>query len=173
MGNVGSQKTIKVIDTKKDEVTATIEVGANPSNFVLDASNKIWMIAGKEIVLFNPATKMIESKLKGGTNTQKSPSSLSISKDKKTLFYTYNFYDVADNYKLKGEINSLNIADGTTKVFINRTFSSVGFDNESNQVYTTLIPSYKQAGYVFRYQATGTLIDSVKAEIAPIGFFFK
>ena len=173
VGNVGSQKTIKVIDTKKDEVTATIEVGANPSNFVLDASNKIWMIAGKEIVLFNPATKMIESKLKGGTNTQKSPSSLSISKDKKTLFYTYNFYDVADNYKLKGEINSLNIADGTTKVFINRTFSSVGFDNESNQVYTTLIPSYKQAGYVFRYQATGTLIDSVKAEIAPIGFFFK
>ncbi len=173
VGNVGSQKTIKVIDTQKDEVTATIEVGANPSNFVLDAANKIWMTAGKEIVLFNPTTKTVESKLKAGTNTQKSPSSLSISKDKKTLFYTYNFYDAADGYKLKGEINSLNIADGTTKTFINRTFAGVGFDNESNQVYTTLIPSYKQAGYIFRYQTTGTIIDSVKTEIGPIGFFFK
>lgn len=173
VGNVGSQKTIKVIDTQKDEVTATVEVGANPSNFILGDANKIWMTAGKEIVLFNPTTKMVESKLKGGTNTQKSPSSLSISKDKKTLFYTYNFSDATDGYKLKGEINSLNIADGTTKTFINRTFASVGFDEESNQVYTTLIPSYKQAGYIFRYQATGTIIDSVKTEIAPIGFFFK
>ena len=173
VGNVGSQKTIKVIDTQKDEVTASIEVGTNPSNFVLDAANKIWMTAGKEIVLFNPTTKTIESKLKGGTNTQKTPSSLSISKDKKTLFYTYNFYDAADAYKLKGEINSLNIADGTTKTFINRTFAAVGFDNESNQIYTTLIPSYKQAGYILRYQTTGTIIDSVKTEIGPIGFFFK
>lgn len=173
IGNIGDQKTIKVIDTQKDEVTATIEVGANPSNFVLDATNKIWMTAGKEIVLFNPTTKILESKLKAGTNSQKSASSLSISKDKKTLYYTYNFYDAADNYKLKGEINSLNIADGTTKVFINRTFAGVGFDDESNQVYTTLIPSYKQAGYIFRYQATGAIVDSVKTEIGPIGFFFK
>ncbi|WP_435354912.1 YncE family protein [Emticicia sp. SJ17W-69] len=173
VGNVGGQKTIKVIDTQKDEVTATIEVGANPSNFVLDGSNKIWMTAGKEIVLFNPITKNIETKLKGGTNDKKTPSSLSISKDYKTLFYTNNFYDTADGYKLKGEINSLNIADGTSKVFINRTFESVGFDNESNQIYTTLIPSYKQAGYIFRYQASGALIDSIKTEIGPIGFLFK
>ena len=173
VGNVGSQKTIKVIDTQKDEVTATIEVGANPSNFVLDAANKIWMTAGKEIVLYNPTSKIIETKLKGGTNTQKSPSSLSISKDKKTLFYTFNFYDAADGYKLKGEINSIDIATGTSKTFINRTFASIDFDDESNQVYTTLIPSYKQAGYVFRYQATGAIIDSVKVEIAPVGFFFK
>jgi YVTN family beta-propeller protein len=178
VGNVGSQKTIKVIDILKDEVTATIEVGANPSNFVLDANNKIWLTAGNEkgvteLILFNPSTKMLESKLKAGTNDKKSPSNLSISKDKKTIYYTYNFYDAADGYKLKGEINALNIADGSTKIFINRTYASVGFDNESNQVYTSLIPSYKQAGYIFRYQATGTLVDSVKTEIGPIGFFFK
>lgn len=173
VGNVGSQKTIRVIDINKDEVSATIEVGANPSNFVLDASNKIWMTAGNEIVLLNPATKLVETKLKGGTNSQKSPSSLSISKDKKTLFYTYNFYDAADGYKLKGEINSIDIAMGTSKTFINRTFSGVSFDPESNQIYTTLIPSYKQAGYIFRYQTSGSVIDSVKTEIGPIGFFFK
>jgi YVTN family beta-propeller protein len=173
VGNVGSQKTIKVIDITKDEVTSTIEVGTNPSNFVLDAANKIWMVVGKEIVLFNPITKIVDTKLKAGSNDKKSPNNLSISTDKKTLFYTYNFYDSADDYKLKGEVNALDIATGTAKTFINRTFASVGFDTESNQVYTSLIPSYKQAGYIFRYQTSGILIDSVKAEIAPSGFYFK
>ncbi len=173
VGNVGSQKTIKVIDTQKDEVTATIEVGANPSNFILDASNKIWMIAEKELKLFNPSTKTVETKLKAGTNDKKSPSSLSISKDKKTLYCTYNFYDATDGYKLKGEVNAIDIATGTSKTFINRTFTAVGFDTESDIIYTSLIPSYKQAGYIFRYQTSGTLIDSVKAEIAPSGFYFK
>ncbi len=173
VGNVGSQKTIKVIDTQKDEVSATIEIGANPSNFVLDATNRIWMTAGKEIVLFNPTTKTIESKLKAGTHTQKSPANLSISKDKKTLYYTYNFYDAADGYKLKGEINSIDIASGTAKVFANRAFAALNFDDEGNQIYTSLIPSYKQAGYIFRYLANGSIVDSVKTEIGPIGFYFK
>lgn len=155
------QKNLNIIDTQKDELTSPIEIGTNPGNFVLDASNKIWMIAGKEIVLFNPTTKLVESRLKAGA-IDKTPNSLSISQDKKTLYYTYN-----------SEIYSLNIADGSTKTFIKRKFTSVGFDNESNQVYTTLIPSYKQAGYIFRYQSNGTLIDSVKTEIAPVGFFFK
>lgn len=173
VGNVGSQKTIKVIDTQKDEVSATIEVGANPSNFILDGSNKIWIVADKELRLFNPSTKLIETKLKAGSNDKKSPSNLIISSDKKTLYCTYNFYDSADGYKLKGEINTIDIATGTSKVFINRTFSSIGFDSKSGQIYTCLIPSYKQAGYIFRYQASGTLIDSVKVEIAPSGFYFK
>ncbi len=154
-------KNIRIIDTQKDEISASIEVGANPGNFVIDASNKIWMVAGTEIILYNPTTKMIESKIKAGT-VNKTPNSLAISKDQKTLYYNYN-----------SEVVSLNITDGGTKSFIKRKFSTIGFDNESNQVYTTLIPSYKQAGYVFRYQPTGILIDSVKVEIAPVGLFFK
>ncbi len=156
-----NRKNISVVDTQKDEITASVEVGPNPGSFVVDAANKIWMLAGKEIILFNPTTKMVESKLKAGT-ADKTPNSLSISKDKKTLYYNYN-----------SEVVSLNIADGSTKTFIKRKFNAVGFDDESNQVYTTLIPSYKQAGFIFRYQTNGTLIDSVKVEIAPVGFFFK
>ncbi|CAH0994938.1 hypothetical protein EMA8858_01053 [Emticicia aquatica] len=173
VGNVGSQKNIKVIDTQKDEVVSSIEVGENPSDFVLDASNKIWMIAANEIVLFNPLTKTIDTKFKAGMNEKKSPSNLCISKDKKALFFNYNFYDATDGYKLKGEINTIDISTGASKVFINRTFTSVAFDSESNQIYTSLIPSYKQAGYIFRFQNSGVLIDSVKTEIAPSGFYFK
>lgn len=131
------------------------------------------MTTGNTINLFNPLTKTFDTKFIAGSNNKKSPNSLCISNDKKTLYYTYNFYDAADGYKLKGEINALNISDGSVKVFANRTFSAVGFDTKLNQVYTSLIPSYKQAGYIFRYQSSGTLIDSLKVEIAPSGFYFK
>ncbi|MFN3489240.1 MAG: YncE family protein [Emticicia sp.] len=173
VGNVNARPTIKVIDTQKDEVKESIEIGTDPNNFVLDAANKIWMTTGNAIILFNPNTKTFETKFKAGTNDKKSPSSLSISKDKKTLFCTYNFYDETDGYKLKGEISAVDIATGTSKTFINRTFSSVDFDSESDIIYTSLTPSYKQAGYIFRYQTSGLLIDSVKTEIAPSGFYFK
>lgn len=173
VGNINAQPTLKVIDLQKDEVKESIEIGTEPNNFVLDAANKIWMTTGNTIVLFNPITKTIETKLKAGTNDKKSPSSLCISKDKKTLYYTYNFYDEADGYKLKGEIIAIDISTGTSKTFINRTFSSVSFDSESEIIYTSLIPSYKQSGYIFRYQTSGALIDSVKTEIAPNKFYFK
>ena len=173
VGNVNGQTTIKVIDVLKDEVKESIEIGTEPSNFVLDASNKIWMISSNTILLFNPTTKTFDLKLKAGVNEKKSPNSLCISKNKKTLFYTYNFYDAADGYKLKGEISTIDISTGTSKTFINRTFSSIGFDSESEMIYMSLIPSYKQSGYIFRYQTSGTLIDSVKAEIAPSRFYFK
>lgn len=173
VGNVNARPTIKVIDTQKDEVKESIEIGTDPNNFVLDATNKIWMTSGNAIILFNPITKIFDTKLKAGTNDKKSPSSLCLSKDKKTLFCTYNFYDAADGYRLKGEISTIDISTGMQKTFINRAFSSVGFDSESEIIYTSLIPSYKQAGYVFRYQSSGTLIDSVKVEIAPSGFYFK
>lgn len=166
VGNVAGQKTIKVIDITKDEVTATIEMGANPKNFVLDASNKIWMTVGNEIILFNPNTKFTETKLKAGANDKNSVGIMAISQDKKTLYYTYGTYGT-------GEVKSIDIATGTAKTFISRAFASVGFDPESNQIYTSLIPSYKQAGYIFRYQSSGAVIDSIKTEIAPAGFFFK
>ncbi len=155
------QKNIKVIDTTKDELTATIEVGENPGSFLLDASNKIWMIVGKEILLFNPINRMIETRINAGA-LDKNPSSLTINANKTILYYNYN-----------SEIYSLNISDKVGKSFIKRRFSNVGVDANSGQIYTSLIPSYVQAGYIFRYQSTGTLIDSVKVEIAPSGFYFK
>jgi hypothetical protein len=173
VGNVNALPTLQVIDIQKDEVKESIEIGTEPNNFVLDAANKIWMTAGNAIILFNPTTKLFEKKLNAGTNDKKLPNSLCISKDKKTLFYTYNFYDEADDYKLKGEISTIDILSGTSKTFINRTFSSVDFDSESEIIYTSLIPSYKQSGYVYRFKTSGTMIDSVKTEIAPSKFYFK
>lgn len=179
VGNVYSGKTaISVIDIITDAVKQTIEIGKNPSIISLDANNKLWMYAGGELVKFNPTSKVVESRMKiTSTNASKTPSSFVISADKKTIFFTNSFYDAADGYKQKGETYSFSI-DATSvnadKPFINRLFGGgLGIDPQTGNLYAGLVPSYKQAGYVFRYKPSGVLIDSVKAEIAPSGFYFK
>lgn len=175
VGNVGNQKTIKVIDTQKDEVTASIEVGENPNVVGLDANNKLWIYtndSAKEIGSlnkFNISTKTIESGLEISTKL-KGFSNIIFNSDKTIMFFEYS------RYNTNGEIFSLNINDTkitTTSPLIKRKFTGLGFDTESNLLYAGVTPSYKQAGYVLRYSPTGNLIDSVKVEIAPSKFYFK
>lgn len=179
IGNTGSGKTIlSVIDIATDAVKQTIEIGQNPNIIGLDANNKLWVFAGGELVKFNPSTKTVESRIKiTSANSSKSPSSFAMSPDKKTVYFTYSFYDSADGWKQKGETYSFS-TDATSisadKPFINRLFGGgIAVDPQTGTIYAGLVPSFKQAGYAFRYNPTGTLIDSVKAEIAPSKFYFK
>ena len=57
--------------------------------------------------------------------------------------------------------------------FINKVFTGLSTDPSTGNIYAGFTPSLKQAGYVFRYQSNGTLIDSVKVGIGPEGFLFK
>ena len=167
------QKVLTVIDISKDEVSQKIEIGAGLKSFVVDKNNKIWLALGKEIIRFNAQTKTIETRIMAGTHAQKTPSKLTFNQDKTTLFFTYTFDDATDGYKTKGEVYSLNINETTAKPLITRPFAALGYDPDNNILYTSLIPSYKQSGYVFRYNMSGALIDSTKAEIAPSAFFIK
>jgi hypothetical protein len=179
VGYTGSGKTtLSVIDIATDAVKQSIEIGKNPSILDIDANGKLWIYVGGELVRFNTSTKAIETRLKvSATNASASPSSFTLSADKRTFYFTSSYYDANDGYKQKGQTYSFPI-DATTitadKPFINRLFGGgLGVDAQTGTIYAGLVPSYKQAGYVFRYQTNGTLIDSVKAEIAPSKFFFK
>ena len=61
----------------------------------------------------------------------------------------------------------------TDKPFVSRPFYRLGIDPHTNTIYGALSPSFSQSGYVYRYKPTGQLVDSVKVEIGPTGFFFK
>ncbi len=179
VGNSGSSKGfLSVIDIDKDEKVSTIEVGVDPELIGVDANNKLWVYAAGGLVKLNAVTKSIEARVKiNAIIAAKSPSSFKLSPDKKTIYFTYSFYDAADGYKQKGETYSFSVNDGsvsTTKPFVNKLFSGgLGVDPSNGNIYAGLIPSFKQAGYVFRYKPDGSLIDSLKAEIAPSKFFFK
>jgi YVTN family beta-propeller protein len=179
VGNNSSGKSIlSVIDIATDAVKQTIEVGNNPHIIGLDASGKLWIYAGGEFKKINTISKTIENKMKiTSDNPSKSPSSFAISADKSTIYYTYSFYDAADGFKQKGETYSFKTSNTSVEAktpFINRLFGGgLAVDPQTGNLYAGLVPSFKQAGFVFRYKSNGSLIDSVKAEIAPSKFFFK
>lgn len=164
------KKEISVIDISKDEVTTKINLKAPTSNLVVDANNKIWCSVGKDFLRINPTTKAVEATISTGTTTKKEPGMLALNTNKTTIYFNYSHWSTG------GEIYSFNITDATistTTPLIKRTFSALGFDSKEGIIYTGVTPSYKQAGYIFRYKPTGVLIDSVKAEIAPTKFLFK
>jgi hypothetical protein len=179
VGCVGIGKTVvSVIDINTETVKQNLEVGSNPTVIGEDASGKLWIFANNQFQKINPASKMIESKISvSSNNAAASPSSFVLSADKTTIFFTNSFYDSADGWKQKGETYSFKTSASMVEAktpFIKRLFSGgFGVDPKTGTLYAGLIPSYKQAGYVFRYKTDGTLIDSVKAEIAPSKFFFK
>ncbi|MFD1819839.1 hypothetical protein SAMN04515674_103348 [Pseudarcicella hirudinis] len=175
-GGYGGDTFINIINTQTD-VATQVEVGKNPGLIGIDANGKLWLYAGGELVKFNLTSKTVESRLKiTTTGSAKSPGNFTLSKDKLSILFVYSFYDPADGYKQKGETYSFGVnATSVTadKPLINKLFTGLGVDPATGNIYAGFTPSYKQAGYVFRYQSNGALIDSIKAEIAPSGFFFK
>ncbi len=165
---------LTVIDVTKDEVKSQIKVGNNPSPQALDANGKLWVSTGQSIVRLNPVSKMVEANIKIGSDSRTTPSHFAITGDGKGFFYE-NSYSDAD-YKEIGATYFFNITDTTipaNKPVINRLFSGLAVDPLQNLLYAGVTPSYAQAGYVVRYRPDGMVVDSIKVEIGPSGFFFK
>lgn len=167
-------KTITVIDTQTDAVKQQITVTADGDKLLRDASNKLWTLIGKNAVRINPSTKTVEATIPVGAATStSSPRYLTASADGQTFYYSY-----APSGSAR-QIYRFSITDATitpTTPVINRSFPGItglGFDSQSNVIYAGTTPSYKQAGYVYRYQSTGQLVDSVKVDISPVDFYFK
>lgn len=167
-------KLLAVIDLTKDEVSQRITVGPNPRPFAVDANGRLWIMSGQEMIRMNPQTKAIEARITVGTDPTKTPSSVAMSADKRTIYFVRSYYDA--NFNEKGETYSFGISDAAISVakpLVNRFFTSLNVDPQTGSLYATSVPSSGQSGYVLRYQANGTKIDSVKAEVAPSGVFFK
>ena len=169
--------TISIIDTQTDAIKQTVEIGYEPQLIGADANGKIWLYADGKFVKFNLSSKAVESRIAfASPSSTKSAGSFTFNKEKTAILFAYSYADVADNYKQKGETYSFGINESsvsTTKPIINRVFSGLSTDPNTGNIYAGLSPSLKQAGYVFRYQANGTLVDSLKAGIGPEGFLFK
>jgi hypothetical protein len=180
VGSAGGERVITVINTETDEVKQPgIDVGVNVNPLAVDANGKLWAYTSstKEMVRINPSSKTVEARFKVG-DPARSSRSFVLSSNKQLFYFVNSFYDAADNYKEKGQTYVFSVNDGTSRTFLPRLFSGLGVDATDPRysdgvVYAGVTPSFKQAGYVLRYQTNGALIDSVKAEIAPSKFYFR
>lgn len=150
-----------IINTETNEVKEKIAFSASPQPVAVDANSKLWVLAGQEMIRMNITNRTIEKRLA----LPASPGPIAISQDKKTFYYS------ANKRTYKFSVDDATVS--TTNPVFNRAFSGLGVDPQTKRIYASVIPSYKQAGYILRYEENGTLIDSVKAEIAPFRFYFR
>ena len=178
-GNVLTN-ALTVINTDTDEIKQPeITVGVNPNPLAVDANGRLWAYASttKEMVRINPASKLVETRVKLGVDADKVDpfrflSSFALSADKQAFYFVNSYYNAAG--KETGETYRFGVNSTAETLFIRRIFSGLGVD-PTGVLYAGVTPSYKQAGYVLRYQpgtTTGTLIDSVKVEMRRPGSFF-
>lgn len=179
VGSVGGEKGLTVIDLATDEVKQTVELANNPRPIGIDATGQLWVYAAKEMIQMNARTKAIGSRLKINSPAHRFVGPIAFGRDRQNIFFSQYYYDAADGYKQKGETYNFSIRDAAISLaspFLRRTFTALGVDPNSQvgTLYAGVTPSYKQAGYVVRYNSSNAqVIDSVRVEIAPSGFYFK
>ncbi|WP_439557694.1 YncE family protein [Dyadobacter sp.] len=167
-------KILYVVDTNTETVTKTINLEGTPTPIGIDANGKLWAGAGIKAVKIDPASYAVETTLPIGTDAKKSAGNFALTNDLKSIVFTLSYYDA--NFVLHGETYKFGIGDTQINLatpLIRRVFTGLAIDPSQGLIYAGVTPSYAQAGYAVRYRADGSLVDSVKVNVAPTGFFFQ
>ena len=173
--------TVSVINTATDAVEKTITVSHGPNSLAVDAANNIWVLCGGEKVYdsswnldLNASTagSLVKIDAASGTVTQNLtftskadiPNNLAINAAKTKLYYNYE----GKLYQLEASATTL-----PATALINRNFSGVGIDPETNTIYGAVSTSFTANGKVVRYTPAGAPQDSFTVAIGPNNFLFK
>lgn len=173
VANTRSDK-VYVINTTTDKLEDSIAVGYAPTSIVLDRNDKLWVLcAGKEstasfagLYRIDPVTNKVEESMMF-TDVKERPSRLKMNGTMDQLFYIS-----------KGGIYKMGLADHSLSAapFIprgTRNFYGLGINPKDDVIYVADALGYDQQGTVYRYESTGTLINSFKVGLIPNGFYFN
>jgi len=180
-GGHGIDSTLSVIDSGKDEVLETIQVGHAPLSLTLDANEDLWVLCkGKvvwgadwsiteetdsELIRLNTGSNQIESRMTiGMTGDFFWPSRMTADKDKTKIWFT----EAGGLYEM-----AISASTQPSQAAIPKAFYGFGVDPVSGVIFGLASPSFTEAGYMFRYQADGALIDSLKVGIGPSSAIFN
>lgn len=172
--------TVMVINTSNDVTEDTIMTGHGPNSLLQDMNDDTWVLCGGKKVYNSDwswnLTESTEGTLVKMTSSgsilasipfdskTESPSKLIANTLKDKLFYTYSgkVYDF--------DINSSAL---NSSALINRSFYGLGLDPSTNYILGGVAKDYIQTDYFYRYDQSGTLIDSFNVGIAANGFAFN
>lgn len=168
-----SGNEIMIINTISDQVVDSIEVGREPESMALDRNYNLWVLCtggytgeyNAELDLINTTNDEVERRLVFPSGTSY-PSSLRMNKTGDTIYYI-------DSDIWKMSIGSASLPDQPFIRSSGRLYYKIGTDPVSGEVFVTNAVDYQQQGYLLRFSANGSLIDSLKAEIIPGALCFK
>ncbi len=171
--NFGYSSTVSVIDPTTNKSVKKIALYAGPGGMVLDANNKLWVIAqgtyaGNDGKLFriNPSTFAIEQTIELGLNPANPD--LAISPDKKSLYY----YSGTSIYKVGIDATSAPSESWITNAEIVAPYS-LGVDPKTGDVYLGDALDYSSEGKVYVYRSDANPKTSFTAGINPGQFIFR
>lgn len=162
---------VLIIDIKTDKLLDSIQVGEEPQWILKDKEDKIWVLCNAykktlpaTLHRIDPQTKQVLKTFSFPDQTH-SPTRLCFNASKDTLFY------------LDKGVNKMSISDQSLPPapFIaqkNGNYYGLGYDPRERILYVGDALDFSQPGFVFRYFADGTPIDSFKAGVNPGDFYF-
>ena len=167
------QNRIIKIDTRTDEVVASLEVGIQPNSLVLDRYGKLWTVTdggyegspyGYEppaLVRIDAATFSIEKKFTFSLGDSCSEICTNGAKDR--IYWINDDIWAMDVTASEPPAKPLIDAKGTI-------YYGLTVGPGSGDVYVADAIDYQQAGRIYRYSSEGTLIDQFSAGITPGAF---
>ncbi len=183
VGGWGNDSTVTVINTNTDAVISSIAVGLNPNSMAVDNNGILYVLCGGStgpdftggtaddiagsIWQVDPVQLVVtDSQI---LQQADHPTRLNHDQNNGRMYLLLGIdgYNGAIRYFTTGQLPvSLNTFD-------QRSFYGLGVEPSSSMIYAGLAPGFTQKGYVFRFDQNGSLIDSMKAGIAPNGFAFS
>lgn len=167
------QNRIIKIDTRRDEVVASLEVGIQPNSLVLDCYGKLWTVTdggyedspfGYEppaLVKIDAATFSIEKKFSFSLGDSCSEICINMAQDR--LYWINDDIWAMDVTESAPPASPLIDAKGT--LYYGLTVSPI-----SGDIYVADAIDYQQAGTIYRYSKEGKLLDQFSAGITPGAF---
>lgn len=173
----GSDNTISVIDAESNTVEQTIEVGAGPSQMIVDNEDRIWVVCNGR-VSYDESTEDVPGSiylLDGQTgeilNSIESDDIAASSGFKYRLALNI---ENAEGYLLNNGVSTIDLNDLTLSddKLIDRGFNAIGYFGPEERIYVGQSKGYSQSGQTLLYDLEGTAVDSFSVGIAPNGFHF-
>ena len=163
----GANKVYK-INPATDALSDSVDVGVGPSNLVVDANGKVWVLTnggfGTEVpklVRLNPADFSVELTL-DFPSTDNYPGNLEIDGSGTSLYY------------VDGQVYKMSIGDVSlpSAPFATAIAYKCGIDPIDGHVYISDAGDFNSNGSVYRYQADGTPVDTFAVGVIPAEYAF-
>ncbi|MEJ8801036.1 DUF5074 domain-containing protein [Pontibacter sp. H249] len=179
---VSGDNKVVVINTNTDAIETTLDVADSPRELEVDVRNNLWVLSSGKTV-YNPDWTVDYSKTTPGAlslintagdaavsstmtfgSNQSSPGQLTVNGTKDRLYFNYN-----------GKTYSQQISNNTlsTTPILDRSFSGLGIDPETGNIYGSDNNGFSGDGTVFVYKPDGTKVNVFKVGVGPNGFVFN
>lgn len=163
--------TISVINPTTNAISTTIDVANSPGELLLDADNKLWVLCGGNYGEDNASLHRINTttnEVDKVVELERSSSKVAINNARNQLLY------VSGNNIYKISITDT-VAPETAFITVTAAVGlyGIGIDPATDEIYLADAKGFVANGSVYRYSASGTLIDEFAAGKGPNGFVFR